>query len=159
MRKVDIKDATEQQLRDFGRDTLGLSLPPNCKMETLRAKISAAWDKSDITVADAPEVAPQTGSRPVPVEAGQEPPKRNMVRINISVTEEPGGTDDVPVGVNGRVMTIPRGKDVDIPEEYFMVLREAITHKYDPLPDGQGINPIPRKVALYPHQVIDRFAA
>jgi len=157
MRQVNIQQASEQELRDFGRSYLGLALPPNCKVETLRAKISEAWDKPYIVIADAEEDGPQIGDEPVPVEEGQVGPGRDMVRIHISITEDAGGSEDVPVGVNGKVMLIPRGKDVDIPVEYHEALQHAITHKYEPLPDGQGINPIPRKVPLYPHQVISRF--
>ncbi len=152
-REIKIADATEEELRTFGRGTLGLSLPPNCKIETLRSKIQQAWDKEHILLADPdqPE-APPAGAAPQPVTDEQQPPKRKMVRINIPITEEAGGTEPVPVGVNGSIMLIPRGEDVDVPEPYVEALEHAITHVYDPLPEG-GINPVPRKVPLYPFQV------
>ena len=74
-----------------------------------------------------------------------------MMRIHVNITEEAGGNEPVPVSVNGKVMLIPRGKDVDVPAEYVEVLQHAISHKYDPLPDG-GMNPVPREVPLYPFQ-------
>lgn len=157
MKKVDITEATHEQLLEFGRNTLGLSLQPNTGLDKLRAKIMEASDKPYITIAEAAPEAPQAGNEPVPVTAGQAPPGRNMVRINVAITEEAGGKDPVPVGVNGRIMVIPRGKDVDIPEEYYEALSHAIAYKYDANEDGSGLNPEPRKVHLYPHQVINRF--
>lgn len=157
MKQVDISEATHEQLLEYGRNTLGLSLQPNTGLDKLRAKIKEASDKPYITIADAASEAPQVGDEPVPVEPKQAGPGRNMVRINIAVTEEAGGKDPVPVGVNGKIMIIPRGQDVDIPEEYYEALNHAVSHKYDPNEDGSGINPVPRKVHLYPHQVLGRF--
>lgn len=152
-KKIPIDEATEDQLRNFGRDTLGLTLPPNCKPETLRSKIAAAWDKDFISLpVDTPDnQAVPAGSAPLPVTDEQAPPKPGYKRIHISVTEDAAGNEPVPVGVNGKVMLIPRGKDVDIPDAYFEVLNNAVTWKYDPLPDG-GINPKPREVRVYPIQ-------
>lgn len=149
--QIPIADATEDQLRAFGRSHLGLALPPNCKPETLVAKIKAAWNKDYIVVQEANADTAQDGSAPRPVTTAQSAPEKDKVRIIIQETEEAGGRDPVPVGVNGLIMLIPRGKEVDIPLPYFEVLQHAITYKYDPLPEG-GINPIPRKVPLYPFQ-------
>lgn len=150
-RQIDIKEATETQLRDFGRDTLGLNLPPNAKIETLRAKITAAWNKDYILVPGEETESKQEGDAPHPVTDDQMPPKKGLVKIHIQLTEDPGGDEPVPVGVNGKVMLIPRGKDVEVPHAYFEVLSNAIAHKYDPMPGG-GINPVPRAVPLYPFQ-------
>ena len=151
-RQVKIAEANHSELLMFARDTLGLNLPPNTKVETLIARITAAWDKEHILVPEAePEKPKQSGPKPQPVTSAQEEPEKAKVRVIIQVTEEAGGADPVPVGVNGKVMLIPRGEEVDIPESYFEVLQHAITHKYEALPDG-GMNPIPRKVPLYPFQ-------
>ena len=151
-RQINIAEANHAELLKFARDTLGLNLPPNTKRETLLAKIGAAWNKDYITAPETPEAeAPQVGPQPQPQTADQDGPGKGMVRINIHITEEAGGNEPVTVGVNGKVMLIPRGKDVDIPESYFEVLQHAISHKYDPLPDG-GMNPDPREVPLYPFQ-------
>jgi len=153
MKQVDIKQASESQLRDFGRDTLGLNLPPNCKIDTLRSKVSAAWDKDFILVVEAADTSPQVGSDPQPITPEQQPPEDSMVRIIITVTEEAGGNQPVPVSVNGKAMLIPRNEEVDIPFKYYEALKHAVAHKYDPLPDG-GLNPIPREVPRYPFQKV-----
>ena len=152
-RQIEIAKATHPELLTFARDTLGLNLPPNTKIETLRARITTAWDKDYITVPEETASAEpqQLGPKPQPATADQKGPKSGKVRIVITVTEEAGGNEPVPVGVNGKVMLIPRGEEVDIPESYFEVLQHAIAHKYDALPDG-GMNPVPREVPLYPFQ-------
>ncbi len=153
MKQVKIADASEQQLRDFGRDTLGLTLPPNCKIETLKAKIQAAWDKDYVVVDDAEAPEPINGKSPQPVTDEQQGPEREMVRVFINITDDAGGDEPVPVSVNGKAMLIPRNENCDIPVEYYEVLKNAVQHKYDPLPDG-GLNPVPRLVPKYPFQKV-----
>jgi hypothetical protein len=96
------------------------------------------------------------GNQPQPVRKQHLPPLAGKVRINIGIQEEAGGNEPVAVGVNGKIMLIPRGKDVDIPEPYLEALEHAVTFKYDSLPDGMGINPVPREVQLYPFQIRGR---
>jgi hypothetical protein len=146
-KKIPIAEATEEQLRAFAETHLGISIHANSKIETLRAKVSAAWNKDEITVSDdAPE--PRLERRVAPVSASN-----GKVKLIIQRTDEAGGDEPVPVGVNGRVMLIPRGEEVEVPQSYFEVLKNAIKHIYEPLKDG-GINPVPRKVAMYPYQRI-----
>lgn len=153
-RQVKIAEATHMQLLGFACNNLGLNLPPNTKKETVVAKISTCWDKDYILVLDMSETQEPTqkGDNPVPVTEEQKP-KRRMVTIHINETEEAGGSEPVQVSVNGKAMLITRGVDVEIPYEFYEVLKHAITHKYDPLPDG-GINPKPREVPLYPFQLV-----
>ena len=68
--------------------------------------------------------------------------------------QDAGGSDDVQVGVNGSVMLVPRGKDVDIPYRYYEALKNAVADKYEMMPDGKSMNPVPRKVPAYPFQVV-----
>ncbi|WP_022727224.1 hypothetical protein [Fodinicurvata sediminis] len=152
-KKIPIAEATEQQLRDFAESYLGISVPHNTKLETLRAKVSQAWTKDEIIVEVADAHQAQEGTPPPPATPEQQPPGKKQVRILIQRTDEPGGDEAVPIGVNGRVMLVPRGQEVDIPEDYYQVLKNAVTHRYEALPDG-GINPEPRKVPAYPFQVL-----
>ncbi len=152
-RQIPMNEATHAELLQFARGTLGFNSPPNIKIETLRARIETAWNKDHITLPEVEAEVPQKGSAPFPVTEAQQPDKR-MVRINIAISEDAGGSDAVPVGVEGKVMLIPRGKDVDIPYPYYEVLSHAIMHKYDPSEDGLGMNPVPREVPTYPFQVI-----
>lgn len=154
-REIKLADATDAQLRAFANGTLGLNLPPHTKDSTVLARVHAAWDKEHINVAEEPEQAAgaQAGDAPPNPDAKQDAKskKDGKVRVYINETEDSGGADPVVVGVNGKVMLIPRGEEVEIPYPYFEVLKNAVTHKYEMLPDG-GMNPIPRKVFLYPFQ-------
>ncbi len=157
MKKIPIGEATEDQLRLFAINTLGIDIKASAKEETVLARVKQAWDKPDITIAESESEHVASKAVPQPVTDAQKPTASGMVRLILGVTEEAGGNDPVPVGVNGKVMLIPRGIECEIPERYFEVLQHAVTHKYDPLPDG-GMNPIPRKVPLYPFQVISSAA-
>lgn len=150
---VPLKEATAEQMRTFAKNSLGMAFPANTKEETMRAKIASAWAKPEIPVAsaDADDADALPPSPPRPVTAEQQKPGKKMVRIIIAQTEEPGGADPVPVGVNGSVMIIPRGKEVDIPLAYFEVLKNAVQDRY--VTDEEGnILAEPRKVPAYPWQ-------
>jgi len=158
-RQVPIGEANATQLRAFAANTLGFTMPGNTKIETIRAKISAAWDKDYILVPeDESPPAFQEGQSPNPVTRDQAPVEPKKVKIIINLTEDVGGDQPVLVGVNGSVMLIPRGKEVDIPLPYFEVLKNAVAHKYEMMPDGQSLNPSPRLVPLYPYQVLQAAA-
>jgi len=149
--KISIAEATQAQFREFANNSLGLNLPPNTKDETVVAKITAAWGKDYIMVSKEEDIQKHAGAAPRPVTDVQASPEDDKVRIVISITEDPGGNEPVPVSVNGKAMLIPRGKEVDIPLSYFEVLNNAIAYKYESLGDG-GLNPIPREVPAYPFQ-------
>jgi hypothetical protein len=155
MKTIPIDEATEEELRTFALDTLGIGIKATAKLETVRARVRQAWDKPEIRVDDSEPLSKEVPSKasPQPVTDAQQAPAEGMVRLILGVTEDAGGADDVQVGVNGKIMLVPRGKEVEIPEPYFESLAHAVTHKYDALPDG-GMNPIPRKVPLYPFQVL-----
>ena len=152
-KKIPISEATEQQLRDFASTHLQLDIHHNAKLETVRSKVEQAWDKDEIFV-DAPEEADMSGQAPQPVLNSQQPCPPGFVRIRIHQTEEPGGDEDVPIGVNGKINLVQREKDVTIPHEYYEALTRAIEYRYEMLPDGVNMNPVPRQIQKYPHSVI-----
>ncbi len=155
MKLIPIGEATGPQLRKFAQETLGIEVKSTMGIAKLRAAVESAWDR-DIPIMDEAGAGELAGDQPQPVRARHLPPPAGKVRINIGIQEEAGGNDPVPVGVNGKIMLIPRGKDVDIPESYLEALQHAVTYKYDSLPDGMGINPVPREVQLYPFQIRGR---
>lgn len=185
MRTIAIAEATEEQLRQFCQDSLGLSVHPSAKRETIISRIRGAQHQGDSIEILVDDIEPATGAAPpqgevkpdvtleAPEVAAEEQTELQRlgapekVMVNISMTDEPGGKDPVPVGVNGRVMLIPRNKNVEIPFPYFEALNKAVTYVYDPGPDGLGLEPIPRKVKVYPvslvsqvpQAVLDRIAA
>lgn len=150
--KVEISEAKPEQLREFANETLGLNLPPNTLETTLRARITAAHDKTFITVKDEEEPTAQVGPKPKPVTAAQEDPPDLMVKVYINQTEEPGGSDPVKLSCNGSAMLVPRGKDVLIHVKFVEILRNATQMKYEPLADG-GLSE-GRKVPLYPFSIL-----
>jgi hypothetical protein len=148
-KKIKLNEATEPQLRSFAESYLGMTFPANTKPETIRAKVMAAWTKEEIMVEDEEPKAALTG-QPPRTPKGKEP-SPDKVRIIIQRTEEAGGDEPVPVGVNGKIMLVPRGEEVEIPVSYFEVLKNAVKDIYEPIKEG-GINPVPRKVPSYPFQ-------
>lgn len=161
-RKIPINEATTAQLRDFASLHLGLDIRPSAKHETVLARVQSAWDKEEIIVYGETEDERQSGPKPEPVTEEQRQKMRQQgdgkIRLLIGVTEEPGGEEPVPVGINGRVMLIPRDKEVAVPLPYFRALEQAITFKYiqqvDERGNDAGLNPAPRKVPLYPFQLL-----
>lgn len=157
--KVPLKEATREQMMQFGQTVLGLSIPGNIGDETLRAKITEVWDKDDIVLPLAAETpASPEGDPPAPVTEDQQAAAADKkaaekVTIILQRTEDAGGDEPVPVSVNGKCMLIPRGEEATIPRPYYEVLKNAVTHRYESVKDG-GINPTPRKVPAYPFQVV-----
>lgn len=60
---------------------------------------------------------------PAPKKSKQEPEKKYRVIINTQ--EGFDGKDDVKLGVNGRVFLVKRGHEVELPESYLGVLKDA----------------------------------
>lgn len=153
-KKIPIEEATVEQLRAFASAYLGLDIHGSTKEENVRARVAKAWGKPEILVPDAGEdetVVARGGQPPHPVTAAHQPPDKGKVRLIIQRTDDSGGNDPVFVSVNGRAMLVPRGKEVEIPYRYFRALEKAVIYRYEPLPDG-GIDPVPRKIPLYPFQ-------
>lgn len=149
-RKIQLTEATTEQLRTFAQKTLGIPIHPNTKHEKVLAQVQAAYHQAEFTVEEPDAPTAQDGAPPRPATAAQAAPPSDKVRIRINITEEPGGSEPVPVGVNGSVMLIPRDKDVEIPRPYYEALMHAEKHQYEMMPDGLSVNPVPRRVPMYP---------
>jgi hypothetical protein len=153
---VPIDKASVKQLRAFAQNHLGMDPHPSSNRETVLALIKAAWDKPDIILPneDAPEAVQPAEKVVAPAVVAQAEKNKveKTVTVFINVTEESGGSDPIPVGVNGRIMLIERGKNQVIPESYFEVLMHAVEHRYEPMQDGRGMNPIPKQVPKFPLQ-------
>lgn len=125
-KKVEIEAATVAQAKQFAEAFLNLEAEAKDKLPEIIAKLRAAnWLMPFILVPTTVKVdgAPQAAGMQIrPHSDGV----RNEVKIRIYSNDKPGGTDPVPVGVNGSVMLIPRDKDVWVPEEYMRVLQNAI---------------------------------
>lgn len=151
---IKLKDATDAQLREFATAHLGMSFGADDKTGTIRAAISAAWGKDEIPVAEeGPETAKPSAKKAQRTAGAAPEGKPKKVRLIVNATDDDGGDEAIQLGVNGKLMLVPRGEEVEIPYPYYEVLQNAITHRYEQLRDG-GINPVPRKVPLYPYQVL-----
>lgn len=168
-KKVLLKDATVAQLRAFAQNNLGIEIGANEVKTAILTKIQAAYTKDEITVLEAEEVkattlagtdlaahskAGKSAQGAAVLTAKTANKDEVMVRVLIQRTDTPGGADDVPLGCNGKIMLVPRGKLVEIPRRYFESLKNSVKHVYDSL-EGGGMNPVPREVPEFPYQVYD----
>ena len=136
-------EATIDELTKFAASVLGISVSPRIGEETLRAKIRQAYPGDTITIMvldgdddGAPSDAPAPPSEaPSDRKAlrGTSASGDPKVKITIAEVEGAGGKRAIPVGVNGVVMLVPRGKPVDIPFRYYEDLLHAIktVHEQD----------------------------
>ncbi|WP_395451194.1 hypothetical protein ACHMW7_16210 [Aminobacter sp. UC22_36] len=150
MKRIPITEATATQLADFATANLGLTdvqfRMGADKIRSLMATVG--YDKDYIEIAE-----PPVGAGRAPIDPDAVPStERRYVNIIIQAQEGPGGSDPVPVSVNGRAMWIERAKESRIPFEYFEALRNAVKKVYDPNPQG-GLMP-PRNVPTYPFTVL-----
>lgn len=145
--KVLIADASKAQLTTFATTTLGLELGSRDTAADIRAKIAeAGFSGEEIEIEDE---APGEKSKPLTMADVAE---RKTVLINIPQNDGPGGTEAVPVGVNGKVARIMRGVDVRVPIEYVEVLKNATKTVYGRGPNQELIEP--RQVPTYPFSIV-----
>ncbi len=135
-------EATLLELKMFAAQVLGMSAHPNIGEATLRAKIRQAYNGDEITIMvdeSGPKDASQADTPAAPSETpndgkalrGTSAANDPKVKITIAEVEGAGGKRPVPVGVNGVVMLVPRGRPVDIPYRYYEVMRHAIKRTYE----------------------------
>lgn len=148
MQKIAIADASAKQLAEFAESMLGLDgvdyrLGKGKIEEKMRAVM---YDKDFIEVPD--EETPIQRIDPTVV-----PGERRMATIFIHNSEKAGGTEPVPVAVNGRQMFIPRNQEATIPWEYYHALNNAKSFAYRQGPNGELIYP-PAEIHEYPFSLI-----
>lgn len=164
IKKVAIDDADVSQLRAFNNAFLQIETTGKENGNQLRNMIKSVWDKDEIFLpqrADKYGDTPDSQGRPgqpfkheFPKGSGRE---RDCVRVVIPKMDPkifPGGTEPVPVSLNGSAMYIPRGAPQIIPVEYAEILASAerfVYPEYDPEEDnGRGGLKEPQVVKEYP---------
>lgn len=153
MKKIPIATATAAQLADFASSHLGLEVNFRMGTAAIRAKMATTgFTKDEIEVDEPEEPAPAQ-----PVAAGAKP--REYVTIMIAAQESPGGSEPVPVSVNGKAMWIERSKPSRVPIEYYLALKNAVKYVYDPDPGPRGGLLPPREVTTYPVTLLADVAA
>ena len=161
---VDLAKATAVQLRDFLTTVKGCEVTGKETAEQLKAMLqTVGWSESFITAVDsrAPsDAAPAISSRfnrRATDRMDEEGNPIYEVRIMVQTTEKEGGDKPFPVGVNGRMMLVPRGVECWVPERYVEVLhhaQEGIYPEYDPERDIRGGLGDERVVSAYPFSYV-----
>ncbi|TIV83792.1 MAG: hypothetical protein E5V64_06400 [Mesorhizobium sp.] len=147
MQKIMIADASAKQLADFaellGIDGVDYRLGKAKIEEKMRAIM---YDKDYIEL---------PGEEPTIQRI--EPPatenKRRMATIMIPNQDRAGGTEPVPVAVNGRQLFIPRQSAQTIPWEYMHALDNAKKFVYETDENGT-LKPNPAEVHEYPFSLL-----
>lgn len=163
---INMRDATDAQLRKFAAETLGLAIHPQMGRDKIISRIDAAGWQPDtaasertITImpGDAEVTKGGTSAAPAAPAAEMSIAERDarMVTIRIERTDEPGGDEMVPLGVNGSVLAVPRGQPAPIRWPYFVALCHAVKHIHEPQGKNNEMDPNPRKVPFYPFTIIN----
>lgn len=182
MKRVSIDEAELSELRWFAEHRSALpahALQADVGAEKLRAMIRTVFEGEDIEV---PTDLPPTPSGVVldAVPLAQAVPGTTKARaargkglvdktssgdpkvvIHIPKQTGPGGERHVPVSVNGRLMLIPRGKNVEVPYRYYEALLNAMETRFEEIP-AKGDKPAELKttdVLAYPFHVVKMPAA
>lgn len=166
MKHIPIVDASEDQLRKFATDVLGLEVHHAQKTSSIIAMIKQVSQKDTIAVDDEPTSTGQVGTpppNPNPEISSAQQPKTNKVSTLNSSKGDPvvcmylersegkDGARPVPVSVNGVAMLIPRGEECKVPYRYYLNLMNAVRTVFDQDKDGELQ---PREVLAYPFRVI-----
>lgn len=135
--KIPLDDANRDQLFHFARAMLNLDVNDKCNNATLRAKILAASPGTTHifvphTMATVIEQAPAAAAA-AQVEAKASTGKLSThfrddpkVRLMVQETTELTRAKDVQVAVQGDVIIIRRGTEVDIPYRFYLALKDAV---------------------------------
>jgi len=152
VKQIPINEASAKDLADFATANLGLEVNFRMGSAAIRAKMATTgYTKDYIEIEEAEPVAP------APVAEGAAP--RKFVIIMIAAQETPGGSEPVPVSVNGRAMWIERSKPSRVPIEYYQALMNAVKYVYDPDPGPKGGLLPARAVTTYPVTLLADVAA
>lgn len=173
-------EATLDELKKFAVQVLGIYPAHNVGIEALRSKIRQTYTGDTITivnvdqddgvqVSDAPPADQVVGDGTAlrGTSASRDP----KVKITIPETDGPGGKRGVFVSVNGVAMIVPRGKPVDIPYRYYLVLANAVKTVHEQDEETQeiistdvpsypmGVNLMPPQAEIDAYYAAERSAA
>jgi hypothetical protein len=138
---INLQNASEQELRDYAQDELGIDFPKNMKPATMIKRIQEQEGVESEGVVDSQEDA--------------KPSRPKFVSISIPKTEGDTGSKDVFVAVNGRTYLIKRGETVRVPYGVYSALKDAVERKYETIHDPKTNTRelVSREVQAYPVQV------
>lgn len=154
--KVEINQASREQLMKFATDVLNLEVPVQANANTLRKRLVEAGYKHDYIELDARSVY-ESAAKPVLPENGEADPSEGYVEITIAGSQEEADNQPVFVAVNAVGMRIPRGEKVVIPRKYFEALNNAKIQIYPRDKNGTIVGD-PRESHRYPFTVTNTNA-
>lgn len=165
MEKIDIGEATLEQLRAFATAYLGLEVKPQTNRDGLRGLIRQAGYEAAFIFTMPEQTQPGAHTRPEgpmnvrprlradgkpSIDSATGKPE-NEVRVIIHVQDKAGGDEPVSLNPNGRTMYVPRGEAHWIPDAHHEVLKNAKELVYEEYTgDGLGGLKTPREVQSYP---------
>lgn len=165
--KISFSDASDAQLLDYARNVLNIDVDRRSSRNSITAKIRAVAGE-DADGFDVPDANILPGHEPAQRQAEARPTARSARElgshgmnsgpmqgnpdydhfdVTVAITHEQGGDRNIPVGVNGSMMLVPRGKMVPLAAPFLEVLRNAVRSEYHPDADGDAIE---QKVPAYP---------
>lgn len=168
IQRIDIHEATYQQLATFAKVALGLDIQTGGANKMTGDQIIAVMRQAGYGMdhinlsapAEPVSVTQQNYASEVYVFDGTDKYGLNRVRRLINITipnqDKPGGSEEVPIGINGSHMYVKRNTPSLVPEEYVESLEHAIETRYIPNTDPVSLEPFAdrRDVMRYPMSVI-----
>ena len=155
MARIPIKDATTEQLAEFALTNLGIDLRSGYNRNQVMSQITATgFSGTEIDVEDATAAAGGMEEQRVKkLMASEHVEDEPLYDILIPETKDNGGSEPVPVPVNGVVCLIKRGVVVPgVKKRYVEALQNAQALQYQRGPNGEPINP--RPVMSFPFQIV-----
>jgi len=133
MRTITLSKATVAELQSAARDVLNVVYHDNATAAELRALIAQVHSTPTIDIPEAPGSHPAAVGGPTLAASGAvefngvraQTDARGRVWISIPADED-SHNEPVALGVQGRIMLVPRGEVVPISLPYFEVLCNAI---------------------------------
>ena len=132
MSEVNVNTMDRATLEQTAND-LGVKFAHNASDDTLRNKLREALGEP---------LAPELNTAPSTAESTKEK------RFEIIIQTDGKDKQPVPVGVNGKMWAIQRGKNVIVPESVVEVLKNANRYEYDPKDMSRT------EVLAYPFQIV-----
>ena len=155
--RVYLGEAKKADLEHHAAVVMGLDISKCKTADDLRGLITAAgWHDNKIPIlqkaASIPTISDSNGTgRPSPFKHDFNGKERDCLKIMIPEEDDAGGSEPVPVSVNGTLMYIPRASQVVVPAEYVEVLENAEQFIYPPSDNGL---PTPKVVKAYPFSYV-----
>lgn len=155
--RVYLSEAKVDDLKQHAHMVMGLDISKCKNADDLRALIvNAGWQDKKIPIlqkaSSIPAVSDSNGTgRPAPFTHEFNGKNRECLKIMIPEEEKAGGSEPVPVQLNGSLMYIPRAETVVVPAEFVEILENAEQFVYPPSDEGL---PTPKVVKAYPFQYV-----